>query len=300
MSISVYAIVITFTPNIELLTKEYNSVVNQVDGIIYIDNHSKNLDDVLKWKSNKKCELILLGDNLGIGKAQNEGIKRALSHGATHILILDQDSILPHDFVKGLYNAETLAIKNGIKVGLTGPIYKSINNSYTYPVTSIINNKFCTIPLSSFNHYCEVSHIISSGSLIRSHVFKDVGYLNEDFFVGYVDFEFCFRASQKGYKTIVSKDVCMNHMIGDKQINFFGKEIGIYSPFRRYFDCRNAIILQRLKYIPSAFRHHYLLYIIAKFFLSIVYGPQRLKQLRYCLKGFYDGVKGVTGKCTIK
>ena len=38
----VFAVVISFNPDIHLLNAEYHSICNQVDGIFYIDNNSNN------------------------------------------------------------------------------------------------------------------------------------------------------------------------------------------------------------------------------------------------------------------
>ena len=149
------------------------------------------------------------------------------------------------------------------------------------------------------NEDFKVSHIIASGCLIRSEVIEKVGYLREDWFIGYIDFEYCFRAAQSGFVSIVAKDACMLHLMGDKQILIFGRKIGIYSPFRRYFDCRNTLLMQKEKVFPKALRHHYLKLIFGKMCVSLIYGPKRFAQFLYCLRGFYDGLRGRIGKCPI-
>lgn len=295
-----YAVIISFNPNIDLLTAEYNSIVPQVEKIIYVDNLSHNRNDIEIWlKGKEKASIIWLDDNEGIGKGQNEGIKLALKEGASHIILFDQDSVVADNFVSELYKAEIKAKNEGINVGITGPIYKSHDDGYGYPIISIENNRFIKIPIDSFHDYKIVSHIIASGELIRREVFENIGLMREDYFIEYVDFEYCFRAAKYGYKTIVSKNACMNHQMGDNQIMVLGRKIGIYSPFRRYFSCRNSLLIQRETIYPKVFRRKYLKLAIGKFIISCIYGPSRLKQLKYCLKGWYDGFHNNSGKCTI-
>ena len=155
------------------------------------------------------------------------------------------------------------------------------------------------IPLDRLDNYSVVSHIIASGSLIRSEVVEKIGLLREDWFIGFIDFEYCFRATQYGYSSIVTKKACMRHMMGDRQIVIKGRKIGLYSPFRRYFDCRNTILIQNEAVFPRVFKKRYLKLIIGKVIISLIYGPSRLKQFRYCMKGFYDGLRGISGKCTV-
>lgn len=295
-----YAIIITFNPEIIMLNNEYASIVKQVDGIIYVDNFSENKEEIQKWHIDKdKIKIIWLNENKGLGVAQNIGIKSAFELGATHIILFDQDSVIDDGFVSALYKAETRAIIEGHNVGLTGPIYQSYNDGYTYPILSIENNKFKEIPIESFEEYVHVSHIIASGALIKKEAYKTIGPLQEDYFIGYIDHEYAFRAAKNGYEVIVAKTACMKHQMGDSQIKIFGKKIGLYSPFRRYFDCRNTILIQKSQYFPKVYKRHYLKLVFAKVVISLVFGPKRLRQIQYCFKGFIDGIRNISGNCTV-
>lgn len=294
------AVVITYNPNIELLTNEYNSVISQVDSIYYVDNNSSNKDVLKEWSGQKDSTyFIWLNTNEGIGKAQNCGIRKAIIDGASHVLILDQDTVLSADFVNCLLNTEKKAICEGHNVGITAPVFLSVEDNYAYPIPTICNNKVVRIPISNINKYIEVSHVIASGQLIRAEVFGKVGLMREDLFIGYVDFEYCFRARKKGFSIIVSNEAIMHHTIGDRQILLCKRKIGLYSPFRRYFDCRNTLLIQKDKSFPPTLAKYYLKLLPMKILVSIIGGPNRLKQIRYIVKGIYDGLRGISGYCTI-
>jgi rhamnosyltransferase len=243
---------------------------------------------------------VFLSCNEGIGYAQNVGIRKALLEEISHVIIFDQDSVISSGFVNSLLQCEKEAHNDGVKVGIIGPIYKSYSDNYSYPIRTVENGKLIVLPIDSFDRYKKVSHVIASGSLILKQVFDDVGLLKESFFIGYVDFEFCFRAASKDFKTIITKNAVMEHKLGDKQIDIFNRRIGIYSPFRRYFDCRNTILIQKDEIFPKVIRRYYLKLIFGKIIISLIFGPQRFKQLHYCLKGFFDGICGYKGKCSIK
>ena len=297
----IYAVVILYNPNLRLLKEEYESISNQVEKIVYVDNNSKNKESIEKWvKDKQNTHIIWLCDNEGIGTAQNEGIRYSLSNGASHIVIFDQDSVIADNFVDALYRSESSAISNGVQVGITGPIYTSHESNFLYPILTIQENRFYTVNPDVFDDYFEVTHLIASGQLIRTDVIETIGLMREDYFIEYVDYEYCFRAAAKGFKCIVSKNAVMQHQMGDKQISVKGRKIGIYSPFRRYFTCRNAFLIQKEDIYPKVFRRRYLKLAIGKFIVACIYGPKRLQQLRYCLRGFIDGYKGIYGKCTIK
>lgn len=298
---TIFAVIITYNPSIELLDAEYNSIAPQVERIIYVDNFSKNREDIKQWMHNRQpAEVIWLEENEGIGIAQNAGIQAALQCGATHIIIFDQDSVVSPDFVQNLYCAEQQALSDGINVGLTGPVYYSPDGKYAYPILNIGNNKMQRLPLKDMTgDYMEVSHIIASGELIRRETIEKAGLMKETWFIGYIDFEYCFRAAQYGFSTIVTKNATMYHQMGDRQVKILGRKIGIYSPFRRYFDCRNTILIQKDKILPKCLCHYYLKLLAGKVLISFIFGPSRLLQFKYCLNGLVDGLKGKTGKCPL-
>jgi rhamnosyltransferase len=298
--INIYAIVVTYNPNLNLLDEEYQSLNNQVDKIIYIDNGSRNQNDIRSWVKNKKrTEICYLNSNLGIATGQNIGIKIAIENNAKHVILFDQDSVLDNCFVMELYNTEIKCLNAGIKVGVIGPIYRSYKGEY-YPILSFKDNKIVSISTNSFDEYTIVSHNIASGSLIRVDVLNEVGLMDESYFLDLVDFEWSFRLSKFGYKTIITKKATMKHQMGDKQIKIFGRIIGIYSPFRRYFTCRNCLLLSKKKYVPKKFSIRLIKLAIGKFIIGSLYGPHRIKQIHYCMKGFSDGLKNISGKITIK
>lgn len=296
----VYAVVISYNPNMILLRNEFNSISHQVDTIIYVDNQSVNRSEIVAWCSSKNnVMLICMDDNEGIGAAQNAGIRQALADGASHVIIFDQDTVVDDGFVDALLAAEGKAINDGINVGITGPIYFSHDDGFSYPILTIEDGIYKTISPTDFDTYCQVSHLIASGELIRREVLESCGFMSEDYFIEYVDYEYCFRIAKQGYKCIVTNKAKMCHQMGDKQIMIRGRKIGIYSPFRRYFTCRNAFLIQKESIYPKIFRKRYLRLALGKFAISVIYGPNRFQQLRYCCKGIWDGIIGRSGKCTV-
>lgn len=300
MNNKINAIIITYNPDIELLSNEYTSIHNQVAQLIYIDNNSRNRDEIQQWVLNKpKTVFIGLQNNEGIAYAQNIGIKKALADEASHIILFDQDSVVDANFIDSLLNAEKKAIFDGLNVGITGPIYKSPTDGYLYPITTFDGKKYLTIPFDSTNEYICVSHVIASGELIRKEVIDKVGFMREDLFISEVDIEYCFRATSFGFKIIRAPKAKMNHIMGDNQIKIFGRKIGLYSPFRRYFTCRNGLLLRKDKFFPKKAAMISFRTSILRFVVSVIWGPQRIKQIIYCIRGFWDGYKYHSGKCPL-
>jgi rhamnosyltransferase len=92
--IKLAAIIVTYNPKIDRFKDVINSIVNQVDFIIIVDNGSKNINDIKEICSIKSNIEIIENDiNYGIGKALNIGIEK-LKNNYDWILTLDQDSVI--------------------------------------------------------------------------------------------------------------------------------------------------------------------------------------------------------------
>ena len=297
----VFAIIVTYNSDLKILTQQFLSLINQVDGVIYVDNGSKNYESILTVNKQstffEKVWNISQISNVGLGKAQNIGIKKAIKLGAKHILLLDHDSVLEESFVSNLLFAESKYLDKKINVGIVGPIFFNQATNIFYPI--IIKNGVFEKKIIDIQNDVYATFIIASGMLIRKEVFEDLGMMNEELFVDMIDNEWCARVTNKGYKIIVTPTARMSQIIGDRRINFMGRNMSSHSPLRRYYLCRNSLLMFRFKYVNifSCFRE--LFKTILRLFVVLIIGPDRLKYLKFCMRGFYDGILGHIGQCPI-
>ena len=73
------AIIVLFNPDLVHLNSLINSLLNQVDNVILVDNtpvKNQQYDFLNKDQLNKKIIYVDLNGNLGIAKAHNAGIKK--------------------------------------------------------------------------------------------------------------------------------------------------------------------------------------------------------------------------------
>jgi len=301
----VFAIIVTYNPNIsEFINNLIRHCNTSVDGVIIIDNCSENkveLEGGISSSLGKMKIFKSLNANLGIGAAQNIGIKIAKENSCTHVLLFDQDTSVPNNILEILLKEEVNLLSQGISVGAIGPIYKDPRTNSLYPLALTKGMSLKTIyPVENEYSSINVSFIIASGSLIRASVIEEVGGLYEPFFIDLVDIEWCFRAMSKGYKIFASPKVCLNHSIGDKRIVSFGKEISIHSPLRRYYIIRNNLLLFRFGWVPLGYRMRIAFGVVIKSFrfLSAVNWDRQYRRL--ILKGFYDGIFNKGGAIKLK
>jgi rhamnosyltransferase len=245
-------------------------------------------------------DLIRLGDNFGIAHALNIGIDAALTAGATHVLLSDQDSLPAQDMVATLMAAMDELQSAGQRVGAVGPTYIDRHTGATSPFQVEIPGKFFYGHRKPSAEHTTINALtlITSGTLIPAPVLRDIGPMREDFFIDYVDNEWNHRARRAGYLVFGIGAALMYHRMGDRALRmwFFGWRLeSAYSPVRVYYRVRNFTALCRLQFIPWRWKARKLYFLLGFVYAQTVFGQQRLASLRMAARGLWDGLRGRMG-----
>jgi rhamnosyltransferase len=83
----------------------------------------------------------------------------------------------------------------------------------------------------------DVDCVITSGTLLPLAAHSAIGPFREEFFIDYVDEEYCLRARAKGYRVIRSRKQIMQHTIGAPTVHktlWIRKWTSNHTPDRRY------------------------------------------------------------------
>lgn len=300
----IYSISITYNPDIALLNRQIESLYSQVQGIVIVDNGSANFDELNNYLISKqndiKREFIVIynNKNTGLGYAQNTGIKTAIQNGASDILLLDQDSVLEENLIINLIADREILEKDYKRVGAMGPVYYSEITNQAYPITKFWGPFIKRLTPTTLPE--EASFLIASGCLINNNVIKDVGMMNEELFIDFIDIDWCFRARAKGYSMYASPKAKMMHTIGEKRMNVAGRSIAVHSPLRRYYLFRNSIFMVRDKNIPIGYKVREITFNTLRLIVYFSVSRDRFKYLKYSVSGFIDGIKGIGGECSHK
>jgi len=243
-------------------------------------------------KKYKNVEVIFNNENLGIGAAQNIGIKKAMKENFNWVLLLDHDSKLSSNMVGKLLTAYDVLFKQGInKVGIVAANPYDINsNEWIY-----IKMKYLKLE----KDLIKFDNVISSGSLINLEVFKDVGLFNESLFMYYIDKDFCLRCKNKGWKTYVCSSAVLYHQEGNRKTKkIFGITIYChnYGYDARYYISRNTvyIIMNYCFSNPTTCIKTFLRLVMDVFKIGL-FEQDRLNKLNAVLKGLCDGLRGKRG-----
>ncbi|WP_312470525.1 glycosyltransferase family 2 protein [Neobacillus sp.] len=283
------AIIVTYNPDIIEFNENVKSIIKQVKEICIVDNSTLDSlqKEVMNFQESYSLHVISNKTNLGIAEAQNQGLEWALDHGFEAFLLLDQDSkLLDHTTERLLAHHNRLTEKD-IKVACIGPLAFNRDKSEENVYHNYGENNEMII---------EVEQTLSSGSLISREALVTIGNMESDLFIDLVDYEWCWRAKEKGYSTFIAQDVKLAHRLGDDRINFLGIKIGIPSPVRHYYQFRNTLKLLFRSYVPKNFKMKYVILLPIKYLVYPLLAKQGYLRFKMINKGIMDAVKGIKGK----
>ena len=224
---SVLAGIVTYNPDIERLKLNLGAIHNQVSGVAIIDNGSLNIGEIATLAQKyENIHIVCNKTNKGIAAALNQIGDIAVERKKEFFITLDQDSIADDALVEELYS-----MFSDIEVGEACPC---------------INRKNDFVADAGRK---EVKVAITSGAMVKTSVWEEIGGFWEYLFIDEVDHEFSYQIRSKGYSIMQTNAVAINHIIGDP---FSKRALGHqfnptnHSAFRRYYIARNDVIMQHL------------------------------------------------------
>ncbi len=284
----VCAIAVTYHPDSEFPAR-LSRILRQVSALVIVDNSSGEAEIKMlrELAANPTITLVLNLDNLGIASALNVGIQRATELGFAWVLLLDQDSYIDDDMVQTLF-AVRAAFPDRDRLAVVGAGFRDINKVSQEPNDALGEG------------WEEAESVITSGSLIPLKTHAAVGAFREDFFIDYVDTEYCFRARAKGYRVIRTQKPIMSHAIGTitrHRVLWINKWTFNHSADRRYYIARNDTVMLR-EYGHYVFG----LWAVKSFGRCVrlckriaLYEQMRARKMFAVAQGGWDGVQGHMG-----
>lgn len=279
--LKVSGVVVLYHPD-NSFVNNIQSYINFVDQLYVVDNSDiVNSDVVAEIKKIHQCRYVNNNGNQGIARALNVGVDMAAANGANWVLTMDQDSC----FEQGaLINMIEWLKKNDTKeVGIISPVHKIVGEKY-----------------NKSDEVIDVTSVMASGNLLNINAYNDVGGFREDFFIDYVDHEYCLRLSKFNFRVLLSCNSVLNHNLGaSESISVLGHIVICtnHNFIRRYYITRN-----RLKVITMYFFSQpiYCLKDIKDFIISwikiILFEKDSMVKQKSILLGMLHFLKGKAGK----
>lgn len=276
------AIVTAYHPD-DRLRGVVDSALTSCSSVIVVDNTPYLADgdaqqpDPLRGSSDPRVKVLGSGRNLGLAAALNLGLA-ALPTETAAVLFLDQDSVIPDGLIDGL-----AADLGDTSIGVVGPS----------PVDAATGKVYETLA-GRHNRLGDRDVVITSGMLLRRACLERAPGFREDFFVDYVDLDFCLRLRRAGVRIVRDLALELPHSIGDVRVHtFLGRSarVGHYAAWRHYWIARNGTILIRenLRALPVWAIMNTLF--MSRWFVQLVlFEPERRTHATAFLRGLRDGL----------
>ncbi|MBS2962463.1 glycosyltransferase [Actinocrinis puniceicyclus] len=178
-----------------------------------------------------RVKVLRSGENVGLAAALNLGV-RELPDDAQAVLLLDQDSVLPGEMVTALAGH-----LDDPTVGIAAPTPWDAAHDSSYDNLAALRAEVA-----------DRTDVITSGMLIRRGALDRVGPFREDFFVDFVDIDFCLRLRRAGLRIVQDQRLKLPHSLGDRRPHRLGPlrvQVVHYPAWRLYWIARGAATLLR-------------------------------------------------------
>ena len=288
----VASIMVTYNPEEEVI-ENVKSIIQSSERLIIIDNgSSSNSKDILNLlQKESKVTFIYNQKNMGLGHALNQGINYILHSPDLSkiewIATFDQDSNVGKGyFTKMLASYEAHHKKEEVAIIAPNWTEEKLLNQETASKEEMIQLE-------------EKKTVITSGSLVKREIFTEIGLFEEEYFIDFLDHEFCLRARKHGYKIFMVPQVTMVHNLGDtKQHKLLHSNVMAtnHNYIRRYYITRNRLYTYK-KYFHSEkeWIKEDFIATAKEFIIILLFEQDRGKKLGSMFKGLFDAFTGKKG-----
>lgn len=273
------AVVILYHPDQDLENR-ISSYLHQVEKLYLIDNTEPANPLNLQVP---KITQIADGKNLGISARLNQAAQLAINDGFSWLLMMDQDSSFEGENLSNYLDClQNFPEKNA--VAQFGPEFLHQPNQ----------PGICAAKITT--------QLITSGSILNLPAYQQIGPFDEALFIDQVDFEYCYRAVQHGFKNVQFLNVFMNHSLGAvseyRSLKTAKKTSrSLHSPIRLYYMTRNYLYMRK-KY-AQAFPAELLQTkkdLLNRIKNNLLYGKSRFAVLKAISAGIFDFSRKKMGK----
>lgn len=293
---TILGLVVTFDPP-EGFLSNLHMLSEELDFVLVIDNRSaaetrRKLEDELKRRP-AKFKIVFNDENLGLGAALNQGFQWALSNGYHAVMTFDQDSRPAAGMIERLWQTyashpereRVAVVAPGVVDGLSGERIAYLRKRGHFFIGRVPCRE---------DRLEDVLYVIASGSLNTLSAYSGLGGFRDDFFVDYVDTEYCLRAGRQGYKIILDCGATLQHRLGEQQKKTIGPltlRPTFHSPIRWYYINRNRLVMYGLYLWKFPSWVVFDLMTAAYAFLKmLLYEDQKLRKTLAVLLGVWDGL----------
>ncbi|MFW2002447.1 glycosyltransferase family 2 protein [Acinetobacter ursingii] len=232
---NIIALVTVLYKSADVLEAFIQSLVKQTnqDWKLYVVDNNEDVVDkecfyrLVNQYGLTNFEYIFNNKNLGISKGNNQGIQKSLENNFKYTLLLNNDIYFDENCIKDTVEFASI---NNIDA-LVPKIYYAGTNKIWMAGGKISKIKGTTVhrgeleeDTNQYNITEFVEYAPTCYMLIDNNIFKNIGIMDERYFVYYDDTDFVYRMNKHGYNITYYPDILVHHMVsfstGGSESNF--------------------------------------------------------------------------------
>jgi rhamnosyltransferase len=283
----VLALIICYFPDTRKLDALISTIEPCVDAILIVNNGGMEADE--PELHSEKVRVVSFGKNVGIAMALNYACDHAATHGYRYFIGFDQDSQPQKNMILQLVTELCEWQQRGEQAVAIGP-----------KLVDVRGDRESVAPFQRFSLLEKqvgdkwtagpVSQLITSGCMIDLLYWRESARFNEDFFIDFVDHNWCWNMTRLGFVLIGAQEARMHHELSTDLKKFMGYSLNTYSPIRRYFQTRNATYQLLHERLSNEQRMYLLKSLVIVLLSSLCSDLQRLNSLGQVSRGIWNGV----------
>ena len=300
MSLSVGSVTMSYN-SAHVLPRQIEALLRQtrpLQEIIVVDNASSDGTAELLAERFPQVKVLPMSENLGAGGALAAGLAYA-ALGKQHdwIWTLDDDSVPNDDAIQNLLEAAEGQGADS-EIGMLAPLPVHRETNIAYPPLLWREGYVKPPPELLQQPVWFADLVFVSGCLVRRDVVEKIGLPRADFFMDFIDFEYCLRARASGYKIAVVSRCELGHQVGNaRRVRLFGYSAlwPDHSAWREYYISRNMAYAAWYLYPSSRTKLFVVRHLARHACGALLFGSDKLACLRKMAQGFWDGRRASLG-----
>jgi rhamnopyranosyl-N-acetylglucosaminyl-diphospho-decaprenol beta-1,3/1,4-galactofuranosyltransferase len=285
-----------------VLPRQIDALLRQkrpLQEIIVVDNASTDGTRALLASRYPQVTVLPMPGNFGVGGAVGVGMSyAALDRRHDWVLTLDADSAPENDALEGLLQAVESLKDNDREIGMVAPLAVHRETGTCYPPLLWRDGfvKPSTELIEQPIWFADM--VMGSGCMIRREVVEKIGVPRADFFMYFLDYEYCLRARSHGYKILIVRASRIAHEVGKaRPIQLFGYSAlwPDHAPWHEYYMSRNLTYAVWWLYPNGRTKRFVLRHLLRHAAGAVLFGSNKLACLRRMAQGFADGRRGSLG-----
>ena len=249
-----------------------NSIGPNIKVIIVENSNNQKFKNYIENKySNLEC--ILTNENLGYGKANNIGLKKA---STKYCLVLNPDTIIEKNAIKNFFSRA----KNIKDFSIIAPL--QLKNEFS---KKNISDNSLTLQ--------ETKHVEGFAMFLNMEKFLDISFFDENFFLYLEEIDLCKRVKNNNGKILIDSSIKIFHFAGESVNKSFSHQVELtrnwhwmWSLFyynKKHYNYFYALLLVLPNFFSALFK---------SFFFKCVFNNRKSEIYSKRLSGLFSSIIG--------